>query len=268
MGVSNMKKFSTIFIVVIALSVPLNTFSNNHEKDVFISNTEKNMQVKTFFEEGNKNFNNKNYKKAVQCYGEVVKLNPYYVTPYINAGLAYKKMDKYKKAISVYDMGIKFNSKSYSLYVEKAGALYDMKKYTDALEVVEKGISINNKGRMLNHAKGAILAATGNHFKAIKYMNKELEINYREYSAHKDKFCSLMALGNFQEALATCDNAIKYGLNESDVYEVYANKAKVLYELQEYPEALESVNKAIAINPNYQEAQRIKCLIKTKLQNT
>ncbi|GHT77392.1 hypothetical protein AGMMS50262_18260 [Bacteroidia bacterium] len=91
---------------------------------------------------------------------------------------------------------------------------------------------------------------------AISYLDEYLELNPEDATAWNLKGNCLFYLEFYNEETMKCyDKAIE--LNNS--FEVpYFNKANILSILQRYNEALEYCNKAIELDPNYQEALSLK----------
>jgi tetratricopeptide (TPR) repeat protein len=59
-----------------------------------------------WFKEGNKNYNNGNYQKAIECYDQAIKLNPQLKEGLCNKGIALCRLGKYQDAIDAFDQAI------------------------------------------------------------------------------------------------------------------------------------------------------------------
>jgi tetratricopeptide (TPR) repeat protein len=63
-------------------------------------------QVDYCFNVGNANFNKSNYQKAIECYDQVIKLNPQIKEAWCNKGIALCRLGKYQDAIGAFDQAL------------------------------------------------------------------------------------------------------------------------------------------------------------------
>jgi tetratricopeptide (TPR) repeat protein len=59
-----------------------------------------------WFDEGNKNYNNGNYQRAIECYDQAINLNPKLKEAWCNKGIALCRLEKYKDALKAFDQAL------------------------------------------------------------------------------------------------------------------------------------------------------------------
>jgi tetratricopeptide (TPR) repeat protein len=69
-----------------------------------------------FFLQGNKNYETREYRKAIANYSRAIELNPKYANAYNNRGLIYSELKQYKEAIADFDEAIALNSQDILVY--------------------------------------------------------------------------------------------------------------------------------------------------------
>lgn len=79
-----------------------------------------------WFEEGNKNYNNSDYKKAIECYNKALKLNPQSKEVWCNRGIALCRLGEYQDAIEAFDQAILISSHYSKAWRSKGRALEAM----------------------------------------------------------------------------------------------------------------------------------------------
>ncbi|MEM9809065.1 MAG: tetratricopeptide repeat protein [Cyanobacteria bacterium P01_D01_bin.56] len=89
-----------------------------------------------------------------------------------------------------------------------------------------------------------------------------------EYSLVLANRCGVLSqMGEYSQALASCDLALKvnhhWGVNGSALG--WDNRGNVLFNLEQYQEALDSFEKALIYNPGYENARRNRQIVLTQL---
>jgi tetratricopeptide (TPR) repeat protein len=104
------------------------------------------------------------------------------------------------------------------------------------------------------------------HFReALTNFNKALELDPYSYYALENKGLALYQLGDYTDALSALDRALV--LHSGDMTALF-NKALVLatlgfhtHNVEDLTAALDNLNKALRINPNYGDALSLKTLL-------
>lgn len=150
------------------------------------------------------------YEKSINCYNQVLRINPDKHICFLGIGKAYFGMEEYEKAIEFYDMGIKFNGPE----------------------------------SLFNEAKGKALLEIGEFDKALKCFNKAI-IEMPDFADFWiNKGISLFCLDNYEEAIFCYDKALSLNSNDDMAW---FRKAETYVELEDYKKALECVNISLEI---------------------
>lgn len=143
----------------------------------------------------------------------------------ISDKLLEKRLNKSKKIVAL-------NSKT--------DALLRLKRYDEAEELVENILKKYPENEAALSHKAYLLSKQGNYLDAIEYYENSLEKMDKLLLKHKkSRLAKIMPL--------------TYGLGE-----IWVNKGKTHQKLQQYTEALDSFNKALELEPDYEPAKRAK----------
>lgn len=178
---------------------------------------------------GNAAFEAQDYKKALDNYEKALASwgnEPQNYIMLYNAGACAYKLKQYPKAIKFFDTVIAGNTETEPSYLYKALALKQMKKTADCIKTYEEGIAKNPNSEALKDGLS-------------KYLRSEGKNHYNTGS-------------NLYKATVAKVNAQK--LKPADAaYTAETEKAK-----KEFNTAMEMIDKALAINPDDNEAKQVK----------
>jgi tetratricopeptide (TPR) repeat protein len=62
-----------------------------------------------WFSEGNTNYDNGDYAKAIACYDQAIQLNPHFSGSWCNKGMALCRLEKYQEAIKAFDKALEID---------------------------------------------------------------------------------------------------------------------------------------------------------------
>lgn len=74
------------------------------------------------------------------------------------------------------------------------------------------------------------------------------------YLHHHHQAVVALQESRYEDVINSCEEALKLRPNHPNAYGLYTKKAKALNKLHEYKLALEAADKAIVLNPKYEEA--------------
>lgn len=158
--------------------------------------------------------------------------------PYLNTLVAQcirkKRLARLETALNSYQQVIALNPKDINAWTNRGALLNQLGKYQQAQTAQEWAIKINS-----NHSQALANACTT--------FNK---------------------LGNYQEALNLCDRALQADNNwdENGVAYVWVQRGQALSGLSQHAEALDSIERAIALKSEYAEAWNAKSVILWQVQ--
>jgi len=108
--------YKLIFLLLISsLNIHANTNVNINKNPIIIKEIDK-MFLFTYYKMGMKYGNIGQYKKAIEVYEKVIKINPQDCYAYYNMGIDYGKLEEYDKAIASYKKALELNPEDYQAY--------------------------------------------------------------------------------------------------------------------------------------------------------
>jgi lipoprotein NlpI len=138
-----------------------------------------------FYNRGNAFKAKGEYDRAIQDYGQAIRLNPNYAAAFNNRGTAYNLKKQYKRAIWNFDQAIVLDPK---------------------LE-----LSFENRGNAYNFE--------GEHERAIKDFDHAVSLNPNSASAFSNRAFNYLMMRKFDSAIADYDVALK--LSPENAYSLY-----------------------------------------------
>jgi tetratricopeptide (TPR) repeat protein len=164
-----------------------------------------------------------NYKEAINCYRETLKINSKYALAMYNKGLAEDRLGTGRDAAA-----------SYQRFIEMAQ--------------VELNGHIEIARKRLRELKANNYSSTNYSDEATQGYSKTSYINQKDAETWNNKGVNLDNSGYYEEAIECYDRALK--VNPQHALAWY-NKGGCLISLKRYNQALECCNKALEINPQY-----------------
>jgi tetratricopeptide (TPR) repeat protein len=151
---------------------------------------------------------------------------------------------------------------TYYLALEKLGEEYiSRQKYTEAFEVLSKAVEVNPKGFSGQYSLGYTLYQLKKYPEALEAVQKSVEIAPNSVNGIFLLGVSLKQIGRYEEAAENLKKAAKLSPSpQPDIHWqlslIYTNN------LKKYEEAAEQLELFLKAKPDYEEAEKVKALIK------
>jgi tetratricopeptide (TPR) repeat protein len=87
-----------------------------------------------WFNEGNTNYDNGDYAKAIACYDQAIRLNPHFSGPWCNKGMALYRLEKYQEAIKAFDKALEIDPHYAKALKSKEAALQAIGRENEAMQ--------------------------------------------------------------------------------------------------------------------------------------
>ncbi len=192
------------------------------------------------------------YEEALAVYDETVKNKPNDPMAWTDRGTVLSTLQRFPAALDSYEKALKIKPDFYEALIGKANALDSLERYDEALKVYDKVVKNRPKDYQAWHNRGELLARRKKDYKeAIKSYDKALELNPKFYPTWLVKGLALTSLQQYSEALTAFDTAKDMEANDPFVW---ANRGFVLEKMGRKQDAIASYEKAIQIDPKFQEA--------------
>ncbi len=219
--------------------------------------------IEKLLNNGNKLLDNGKYEEAINCFNEVLKIDPKYIDALNKKGKALGKLGKHKEAFQCFDEVIKIDPKSSYAWYGKGVSLNFLNKSEEALKCYDRAIKIEPTYSNAWNNKGVILRELKKYEEAIQCFDEVIKIDPKFINAWFNKGISLGKLEKYEEAIQCFDKVIKIDLKYADAWN---EKGIYLTLLGQYKEALKSYDKAIKIDPTCSNAWNNKGVILRELK--
>jgi superkiller protein 3 len=192
------------------------------------------------------------YHEAIEYYKDAIKIRQDYPYAYSNLGVALIKIGSDKQAIENFKKAIKIKKDYLDAYINWGNALTAQKKYTQAIEIFNRAIGIDPGYVYAYSGLGITLYEMGNYDEAIKYYKKTIEIDPGFADAYFNLGMTLYEVKKYDEAIKYYNKAIDIDPGFADAY--YEIGIVLHNQKKEYNQAIEKFNKVIKLEPLYAAA--------------
>ncbi len=241
--------------------------------------------------------NTKSRQQAIKDLNEFLKNNPNDAQASKTLAQAYENNGDLLKAENAYEKIIKLTNTQEDHY--KLGIIrFKLKKYEHSIESFDQTIKLDPKHKKALHNKGIALMMLNKNKKAIESFEKAIQIDKNYGTAYYQKGIAEEKNGDMQQAFASFKNA--YNLDKNPNYALKAgivsnnlgnfkqseeylnffnanakkpneiaiyNLSIAKFENNKLEESLETINKAIDLNPEKSEYLYLKASINLKKEN-
>lgn len=159
--------------------------------------------------------NMNNYEQAIEHFNQVIEIDQNYFLAYSNRAFAYSQLDNFEQGLKDANKAIEINKNHESAYATIGNIYTKQKKFVEAEEILNKSLSINPKSAIAYFNRGFFYEKSGLYEKSLKDYLKAEELKFDN------------------EAL------------------LYNNIAVAHRRLKQYEKAIENLEKARSVNPDY-----------------
>jgi tetratricopeptide (TPR) repeat protein len=168
---------------------------------------------------------------------------------FFRQGNLFAAAQNYEAAIASYEQALAIKPDKHEAFNNRGLALSALGRYEEALKSYEQALAIKPNYYQAFNNQGVVLSDLGRNEEALKSYEQALAIK-SEHEALNNRGNALSALGRYEEALKSYEQVL---VIKSDDHEIWYNKAccYALWTCRE--EAIESLQKAIDLHPEYRE---------------
>ncbi len=207
-------------------------------------------------DDGNKAFNQRNYKAAIDNYAQAIVLAPNLPEPHFWKGYAHYYLKEYAVALTEINRAEDLNfNKPVEIYKIRWFLNYDNKNYDEAFEDVKKGLQVEPSNLTLLVASGDVNRAKGNYKDALTAYQRALQMKPNN-SADLSYLIAVthFSLGNTKEQGAFASDAVKQ--NTKYIGESYALIGDAFQKQRNYPQAIEAYLRSLTAKEENYEVHR------------
>lgn len=200
-----------------------------------------------FADQGNKAYRAKDYKAAIQFYGEAITLVPTNPQLHFYKADAHYQLKEYAAAEREFQLALNQGHKPLEVYTFRWYVFFDQQKYDQAIDDLNKALQLAPKNAQHWKALGEAYLQAGNRKSALEATQRALLINSKDGDSYY-QIARIQALeGNSAAQLAAAEEAIKRGTQfVGDTYYLIGDAHT---RLKNDAAAIDAYNRAIAANP-------------------
>ncbi len=166
-------------------------------------------ELKENLERGNKLFEEKKYREALEVYNEIVNKNPDAYIIFLNIGNCYFQMEDYDKAEESYKKVLEKDSQNVDAIIAIGNCYINRGKKEEALKWYGKIEFEKINDPIVLYNIGNSFYENSQYNEALKYYKRALELRNDFLDAKYQLGLTYISLGNFEEALQEFENYLK-----------------------------------------------------------
>lgn len=194
-----------------------------------------------YFLEGNKFLLQGDSNQAIDCYQQVLNINPACPEAYTNMGIVYYNLGDYQKAAAYYQNALNMDPNNSKAYNNLGNVFHMLGDYQKAMTYYQQALNMDSNNAQAYYNLGLLYDGTGDYQKAIVYYQNALNIDPNMVSAYNNLGFLYGKLGNYQEEIIYCQKALYINPKEAPAY---YNLGFAYYNLGNYPQARQSYLRA------------------------
>ena len=198
-----------------------------------------------YFNMGYASNNKGDFDKAIEYYGEAIKLDPGLAMAYNNRGGVYYDKGEYDRAIEDSSKAIKLDPEDFKAYNNRGLAFENIGEYDRAIEDHDKAIELDPEYSNAYNSCGNAYYAKGEYDRAIEDHNKAIELDPDYADAYNNRGVAYINKGEYNRAIEDINKAIEL---DPDHAEAYDSRGNAYYNKGEYDRAIEDYSQAINLN--------------------
>ena len=211
------------------------------------------LEVRSLFQyphvasQGDELYDHGHYEEALERYDKAIELNPTFEVAYASKGSALRMLGRYPEAIAALDKAIALNPRYVWAYNERGAVYSDEEKYEQAIADHDKAIELDAGNKFAYGLKGSALGMLGRYPEALAALDKAIELDPRYVWAYNERGTVYASEEKYDRAIIDYDKALALDPKSKFGYA----KAFPLRKLGRHKEALDALDRAIAIDPEW-----------------
>jgi tetratricopeptide (TPR) repeat protein len=176
---------------------------------------EQHQRAEALVDQGRRNFDIRDYNRALADFTEAIRLNPNLSTAYFQRARTYRELRQHDRAISDYTQVIRLNPNDWAAYHNRGREFTAKGDYDNAIADFTEAIRINS-----NHApsyidRGFAYIRKRNWNMAIADNTEAIRLNPNSALAHNNRGSAHESAGNLRQAFADYETAVRLDPNNA-----------------------------------------------------
>jgi tetratricopeptide (TPR) repeat protein len=169
--------------------------------------------------------NESDWQYQIDNYTKCLRIDPDFVSAYVNRGVAHCELSNYSQGISDFNSSIKTDPTYANAYFCKGLTYFNLGNYEDAIADLTRGIKIDPTYPHPYSTRGLAYAHLKDLSSAMTDFNSAVRINPDEAEYYENRGYTYLNLGNHEDAIADFTIAIRINPNSAKAFS-YRAEAK------------------------------------------
>ncbi len=245
-----------IFIAFITYCLMLTLFSNQTREIIAQEKNRSNQtkpsdKAKKLVAQGDKLFNQKDYRSAINKYSEAIVISPNYAAAHYWKGYAHYYLNEFDATVEELDTAFNQKHSPLEIYKLRWYVNYQKGNYDAALNDVQGGLLLEPQNKDFAKGLGEIQFKKGSYQEAIPALEKVIESEPNNGDLFYFLAASYSKTGNDKQQAFYADEAIKK--NTIYIADAYVLLGDSLLKANKNAESIEAYKKAVNIKPEMTE---------------
>ncbi len=213
-------------------------------------------ESKDLFYEAKSFYQEKNYERALGLYKNLSRLHPDNYRVWNHLGLCHARLKDYKKAIVSFKKALEVNEKKELIWSNLGKAYYHNREFSKVIGTYKRALKIYPNNTFYWNGIGAMYVELNNYDDAIKAFKQALNVDLKNYTAWNNLCIAYGKKGvDFSSAEFRPNSEVSWH-----------QLSKALLISSFYNDSLDSINRALSINPSFNAAFILRNKIKHILE--
>jgi Tfp pilus assembly protein PilF len=159
------------------------------------------------------------FKDAIICYGNAIKINPDYIDAYTNIALAYRQLNMFPEAISANKNVLRYHPNDPQVYGAIADCFKQLNQPDSGIVYYNKMIAYDANNSNAYREIGTLYGQYKNDIdNALKYLTKAIELNPKDATAYENLGICYGFKKNFDSAIIQFNKALELNPTNLNLY--------------------------------------------------
>lgn len=216
-----------------------------------ITVAEVNRQVQSHLQQGDQQFAQGDYQRALDEYAAAIQKDPENAEAHFNSGITKRRLNDLKGAIAHYTTAIRLKPTSVDAYNNRGLVRSQLGDKLAAIADFTEAIRLNPQHVQAFNNRGTIYSELGKKQAAIADYTQAIQIDAQYYEAYFNRGIVQSDLGNTKAAIADYSQVLRLNINYAQAYN---NRGIAYFALGNLKQAIADYTEAIRVDAKYARA--------------
>jgi tetratricopeptide (TPR) repeat protein len=191
-----------------------------------------------------------NWQAALEAFGKCLHYTPGYKEAYLYRAQLFEKLGLLREAFEEYGHLLKLNLEDYQVYLKRAQLLIELRDWAGVVEECNRGLSVKENQADSYYLRGLAYRKLNEHQLALRDLKRAVELEEDFVNAHLGIASLYLEFGMFKEAIASYNQAIRYGPENAYLYQ---QRGLAYQYAGQQAQAEKDFEQARRLNPTFKE---------------